>query len=707
VKRKSDLRLRFTFHVSRFTFEEIYGRELEPITNMPVYNSIGKFKIKSILGGGGMGRVFLAENVAEGREIALKLVPAEDDAAMAERWGAVLTQQLDHPGVVRVYSFGEIDGHFFVEMEYVVGKTLRRFLQEEGVLPVERACRLAIQTCDVLAAAHAFRGDIDGKSLSGIIHGDLSWSNLLVQPDDRIKIIDFGVADALSVTRSWKTVKGQTPNFAAPEQLKPGEMRVESDIWAVGVLLYIMLTDRLPFNRTAEKSTEERILHDRPMYPENVPAELAAIIGRALQKSYPNRYPSAAEMKVDLAAFLEGRAIGQTTTSQPPAFCMPGEVPEIDGERTQRTERHPGPDREVRADAEATQRTSPVPSPALASESVTAPLPGTSQTPMGKAVPLRPKRPGLRKAFIASLTILMALFVVAFTIELGVLKEAQEARERFEANLDDAETSWQKYESLKKKDYLKFGLLKFEAALKNGLVERGEKVLNRARDPNFTPYKEDWQEAVYYFDYARRLPPRKEASEARYNFASGMIALGSKKKREMARARELFLLATEQDRKWAQPWEALGRMAYESANSSKPKDYTEAIKYFDRAIELKQDWAKPYEGRAWCYLKSNPPRLDEAIKDFEKAEKLGMNIKSVHLGLATALHQRSETEKNPILAEMDQVRAEEEYERAGVEFKRENPIVRILKRVFQPDDKEKKKEKADGAERIDEKKKPE
>src|SRR5262245_45134188 len=123
---------------------------------MPVYNSIGPFNIKTLLGGGGIGRVFLADNVAAGREVALKLVAADDEAVAAERWGALLTQQLDHPGVVRVYSHGEIDGHFFIEMEFVSGRTLRRLLQDEGALPADRACPLAIQICDVLSAAHAF-----------------------------------------------------------------------------------------------------------------------------------------------------------------------------------------------------------------------------------------------------------------------------------------------------------------------------------------------------------------------------------------------------------------------------------------------------------------------------------------------------------------------------------------------------------------------
>lgn len=665
---------------------------------MTVYNSIGKFKIKTILGGGGMGRVFLADNLAEGREVALKLVPADDDAAVAERWGALLTQQLDHPGVARVYSFGEVEQHFFVEMEYVAGRTLRRLLQDEGSQPVARACDLILQACHVLSAAHTYRGVVEGKALSGIIHGDLSWSNLLIQPDDRIKIIDFGVADALSATRSWKTVKGQTPNFAAPEQLKPGEMRIESDLWAVGVLLYTLLNNQLPFNRTAEKSTEERILHDRPVYPENAPLPLAAILSRLLQKSYAARYSNADELKADLIAFLEGHPIAAVTATQPSAFRVPGETLDLDEEQTQRTHCLPVDDQTIApSDAvptailpavEATQRTMPPPAPPP-------PVPGGDNgvrlglPPLVMETPPRlphgtPVR--LHKVAIIALILLLVIGLAVFVYETHIIEEALAARERFESGADKPEETWKKYEALKERDRFKLGVVRLERALKAGLVRKGETALSRALDSELTPVKQDWQEAAYYFDYARRLPPEPSYSEARYNFASAMVAWSSHKKKDLARARELLLLAADQDRQWAYPSESLGRMSLEAANQSKSKNYDEALQYFSRAIEVNDRWAKPYEGRGWCYLKGLPPRLDEAIRDFEKAEQLGMNTKSLHLGAGMALQQRGQANSNVLLGEMDLMRAEKEYKQAGVEFKRENPVVRIFKRVFDIDE---------------------
>src|SRR5262249_9245062 len=149
-----------------------------------------------------------------------------------------------------------------------------------------------------------------------------------------------------------------------------------------------------------------------------------------------------------------------------------------------------------------------------------------------------------------------------------------------------------------------------------------------------------------------------------------MMAWGGKKKKDQARARELFRLAAGQDPKWPQPREALGRLAMETVKGT---NYEEAISEFDRAIELANNWAKPYEGRGWCYLKSAPPRLNDAIQDFEKAQQLGMNTKSMHKGLGMALRQRGEAEPNVLVSEVDLQRAEKEYELAGESYKRENP----------------------------------
>src|SRR5262249_32635675 len=143
-----------------------------------------------------------------------------------------------------------------------------------------------------------------------------------------------------------KTVKGQTPNFAAPEQLKPGEMRVESDIWAIGVLLYVMLTKQLPFHRTAEQSTEERILWGRPACPENVPTASAASVRRALQESHEDRYRSAQEMQDDLTAFLQGRPLSDKTVMQPSVFAIPSQ--------DERTVREATPHQDERTVREAT-----------------------------------------------------------------------------------------------------------------------------------------------------------------------------------------------------------------------------------------------------------------------------------------------------------------------------------------------------------------
>ncbi len=272
---------------------------------MMVGKSLGHFQIEERLGAGGMGVVYRARDTQLDRAVALKLVGekfAQDAQARARLLNEARTASaLNHPHVCHIYEVGEAEGHAYIAMEYVAGKPLAQTIPQEG-LPSETLLRYGIQIADAVAHAHDH----------GIVHRDLKSANVMITPEGRAKVLDFGLAlrqrgeEFAEVTRSQVslgesgTVSG-TLHSIAPEVLRGDASDPRSDVWALGVLLYEMAAGRLPFEGKTGFEMSSAILREQPApLPPRVPAALRAVILRCLAKDPAQRFARSSEVRASL-----------------------------------------------------------------------------------------------------------------------------------------------------------------------------------------------------------------------------------------------------------------------------------------------------------------------------------------------------------------------------------------------------------------------
>jgi serine/threonine protein kinase/Tfp pilus assembly protein PilF len=273
---------------------------------------LGPYEILGPIGAGGMGEVYRARDVALGREVALKVLAHAGDAEHSRRFPdeARLASSLNHPNIVQIYGLGEEGDVLYIAMELVRGRTLRALLGE-GALPVPKALHLATQVADAMAAAHA----------SGIVHRDLKPDNIMVTAEDRVKVLDFGLAKRQggliaegqppneAATETCLTVAGAilgTIGYMAPEQAAGRPLGPTADQFSFGAILYEMLSGRRAFKRDTAVATLSAILSETPPPIDTlnpaVPASLQQIVERCLAKNPADRYPATADLVVQLAA---------------------------------------------------------------------------------------------------------------------------------------------------------------------------------------------------------------------------------------------------------------------------------------------------------------------------------------------------------------------------------------------------------------------
>src|SRR5215831_4494768 len=202
-----------------------------------------RYRIIYLLGRGGMGEVYRADDLVLGQPVALKFLPAASDAALTRFRNEVRTaRQVSHPNVCRVYDIGEADGLTYLSMEYVDGEDLASLLRRIGKIPQDKALEIAWQLCAGLAAAHH----------KGVIHRDLKPANIMLDGRGYVRITDFGIA---GVAAQIRDVRSGTPDYMSPEQMAGKEVTPRSDIYALGIVLCELLPgQRLPL-RPAEPGT--------------------------------------------------------------------------------------------------------------------------------------------------------------------------------------------------------------------------------------------------------------------------------------------------------------------------------------------------------------------------------------------------------------------------------------------------------------------
>ncbi len=264
-------------------------------------SQIGRYQVKKTIGRGGMGTLFLAWDPDLDRDTAIKVL-RDDDDELRERFSfeARSAAKLRHPHIVTIFDVGMHEGQPFIAMEYIHGETLAEIIAREAPLSTVRRLQLIEELCDALGFAHE----------RGVIHRDVKPANLMVASDGVLKVLDFGIARlAGSTGRTQAGMLVGTPNYMSPEQILGHELDHRSDLFAVGALLYEMLTYRQAFPGNLQTGILHRILTLEPEplleHAIGIDPALADIVARALQKERDKRYDNLSDMRRELAAVRE------------------------------------------------------------------------------------------------------------------------------------------------------------------------------------------------------------------------------------------------------------------------------------------------------------------------------------------------------------------------------------------------------------------
>jgi beta-lactam-binding protein with PASTA domain/tRNA A-37 threonylcarbamoyl transferase component Bud32 len=276
----------------------------------------GRYRVLHRLGSGGMAEVYCAQDLQLGRKVALKILYRRfaEDGEFVERFRreASSAAGLQHQNVVAVYDRGEYDGTYYIAMEYLEGRSLKTIIQQEAPLDPDRAIDLIIQVLRAARFAHR----------RGIIHRDLKPQNVIVDADDRAKVTDFGIARAgASDMTQTGSIMG-TAQYLSPEQAQGHAVSAASDIYSIGIMLYEMLTGRVPFEGESAVTIALKQVNERPTPPSAYNAAVTPVLEeavmRALEKDPARRYPDADSFIAALQAAREGTDTAVLAAVPPP-----------------------------------------------------------------------------------------------------------------------------------------------------------------------------------------------------------------------------------------------------------------------------------------------------------------------------------------------------------------------------------------------------
>ena len=271
----------------------------------------GRYRIIRKLGAGGMANVYLAEDQELGRRVAIKILNdrhANDDQFIERfRREAKNAAGLSHPNIVSIYDRGEAEGTYYIAMEFLDGRSLKELIVSRGPAPVPVAIDYARKILDALRFAHR----------NGIVHRDIKPHNVIVDAEGRIKVTDFGIARAgASQMTEVGSIIG-TAQYLSPEQAKGAPVDQTSDLYSVGIVLYELLTGKVPFTGDMPVEIAMKHISAVPEPPStlraDIPEDLDLVVLRALGKTPEERYPSAEEMDKDLARVAQGVAVSRET----------------------------------------------------------------------------------------------------------------------------------------------------------------------------------------------------------------------------------------------------------------------------------------------------------------------------------------------------------------------------------------------------------
>src|SRR5205807_3778940 len=271
----------------------------------------GRYRIVRKLGTGGMADVYLAEDQELGRRVAIKILndrhAADDQFIERFRREAKNAAALSHPNIVSIYDRGTAEGTYYIAMEYLSGRSLKELIVGSGPTPMRIAIDYTRQILAAIGFAHRH----------GIVHRDIKPHNVLVGPEGRLKVTDFGIArSGASQMTEVGSIIG-TAQYLSPEQARGSPVAQTSDLYSVGVVLYELLTGQVPFTGDTPLEIAMKHLSEVPKPPSElrpeVPHDLDLVVLRALAKDPADRYPTAEQMDADLERVLKGMPVGSET----------------------------------------------------------------------------------------------------------------------------------------------------------------------------------------------------------------------------------------------------------------------------------------------------------------------------------------------------------------------------------------------------------
>ena len=505
-----------------------------------------------------MADVLKARDGRDGRTVALKIPKTEPGVREAEREGALIQMRLSEidPRVPKVFEIEDsVENEMYIAMEYVAGEDLSDRIRR-GPLEPREAVRIAVELCELLCTAQGFTRSVEGRTHFGIVHGDLKPKNVRLEPGGGVRVLDFGIAKALSLTRPLTRNEFGSLPYSSPERIESGNVDAQSDLWSVSVVLYEMLTGQQPFRGESTRRLEEFIrLRERPEeLPADCPESLAAVLRKALAPTLERRYASAAAMRDDLVAFLDGR----------PTLALADVASAAGYEETRRT----APSANGALDSGDTRRTVvPV------ENSMGAVSAGDTRRTLAAgagnaaAAATAPRRRFRWRLF----AVIGALLLIAN--EAQVMSAASELKGALPGlPRGESDAVWKRYRQLAARSFLLVGTFRLSRDVKDWFVSTADELMADYRSDTPMIRESGWIKAIGLLGRAASIAPGDREIRARLLYCRGQLA----------------------------------RINAQAARGQRPADaqryFNEATSSFEEAARLRPGWLDPQLGLARIYV---------------------------------------------------------------------------------------------------------